>query len=346
MSAEFTTGFAVRQASWHGQETLLAEAPADWDEFRMAAGLMWEPKAVPVYTRTLIPAGLDVPEGAVVIAAGPEGTDCMVEVPDHKASVRDDTGAVLGVPTKQWTEITHAQMGELIEAFRKADRGFSYETGGVLAGGKRVYGVAKLDEPFRVGRDETEHYPYFAILNDHSGGGACRVLPLSFRVVCANTYRMAEAHGDRTGTQVVIRHVGDVASRIEEAKAAIAAARFEASAYREMADHLAGINVDDALVATFFDRFIPPAPENASERTLADRAERRALIQAIHDESPTVDGVRGTAFGLVAVATEYLDHIRPYRSQDSYLARTLLGRDDRIKGNAVKLVRELVGSAN
>lgn len=86
-------------------------------------------------------------------------------------------------------------------------------------------------------------------------------------------------------------------------------------------------------------------PEGATERTRDARLERQATFRALYEGSPTMDGarVRGTAYGLVQAAGEYLDHLRPYRTPDTYLARTML-RPESIKGGVVKLVRELVAA--
>jgi hypothetical protein len=50
--------------------------------------------------------------------------------------------------------------------------------------------------------------------------------------------------------------------------------------------------------------------------------------------------VRGSAYGLVQAAGEYLDHARSYRTQDSYLGRTLL-RPEPLKAKAVALARRV-----
>ena len=64
-----------------------------------------------------------------------------------------------------------------------------------------------------------------------------------------------------------------------------------------------------------------------------------ATLATIAD-SPTVAPLPDTAYKLVQAAGEYLDHLRPFRSRDTYLARTML-RNEPIKGNVVRLVRSL-----
>lgn len=57
--------------------------------------------------------------------------------------------------------------------------------------------------------------------------------------------------------------------------------------------------------------------------------------------SPTTEGIRGTAYELVQAGVEYADHLRGYRSQGTYLSRTML-RPEPLKHRTLQLVRELV----
>lgn len=264
----------------------------------------------------------------------------------HQAIVRDDNWAVLATPTDSYRLIQHSQMGELLEAYTeawtKAGAQVKFETAGSVRGGAMVWALVWLDEPYHVPGDPSPTYPFAALLNAHDGSAACKLLPTQVRIVCWNTWKMAEAEGDRHGHQVVLRHTGNVAERIEDAKVGLAGMRDEAKEWQVAAADLASLNVSDAVFATFLDEFIP-VPENASERTRTQRAERRSLFTKLYMESPTTEGVRGTGYGLVQAAGEYLDHLRPYRNADTYLARTMFSAEP-IKGGVIRKVRELVNA--
>lgn len=352
MAHEFDTGFTVRQPAWHGLGNVLDAQPENWDDARMAAGLMWEPAYEDLYVPRVVPLGTELPEGAVATAKPMGNVDglaqtVMVPVGGHRAIIRDDTREVLATPTDTFELIYHHQMGELLEAYtetwRKAGANVRFETAGSLAGGRRVWALVMLDEPYTVPGDESQTYPYAALINAHDGSGACKLMPTQVRIVCQNTFNAASLMGDRDGHQVVIRHAGNVEGRVEQAKVALGAMRDEAKEWQVLATDLAGINVDDALIQTFLDQFIP-IPEAASERTKTDRLERQLTFKALHDTSPTTDAIRGTAYGLFQAAGEYLDHIRPFRSQDTYLTRTML-KPEPVKAASLRLIRELV-SAN
>jgi phage/plasmid-like protein (TIGR03299 family) len=358
MPAYFDTGFSVRKPMWHGLGMVADEYPESWEQARTWAGLDWEPTYLDLFVPRMVDDGDQVPQGSTATAGGQlelvgepgeerlvaRGRQ-MVHVPvdGHRAIARDDTLDVLATPKDSFELIYHQQMGELLdaytEAWRKAGATVKFETAGSVRGGRMVWALVYLDEPYTVPGDESATYPFAALLNAHDGTAACKLLPTQVRVVCWNTWNAASAAGDRTGHQVVIRHTGNVSDRLESAKAGLATMRDEAKAWQVLATDLAAINVSDAVVQMFLDEFIP-VPENATERTRNQRVERQATFRKLYEESPTQDGVRGTAYGLVQAAGEYLDHLRPFRSSDTYLARTMFTPEP-IKPAVIKLVREL-----
>lgn len=369
MPAYFDTGFSVRQPMWHRQGTVLEDYPTDWNDARAKAGLLWEPTYADLFVQQVAPAvcrhcaeatthalgcPFGVATGVLKQHIGPEGSVIVRYLPDervlvhtptagHQAIVRDDTWAVLATPTDSYKLIQHSQMGDLLDAYtaswRKAGAEVKFETAGSVRGGGMVWALVWLDEPYTVPGDTSPTYPFAALLNAHDGSAACKLLPTQVRIVCWNTWKAAEAEGDRHGHQVVLRHSGDVEARLEDAKASLAGMRDEAKEWEVLATDLAGININDAVVTTFLDEFIP-VPENASERTRQGRLDRQAMFRGLLAESPTCAPLPDTAYKLVQAAGEYLDHLRPYRSQDTYLARTMFSSEP-IKGGVVKLVRSL-----
>lgn len=378
MPAYFDTGFSVRQPMWHRQGTVLEDYPTDWDDARKKAGLLWEPTYADLFVQQVVPAacrhcaadlytshaaqcplcGDDL--GTVAESScGPEGSvfarrlydeagsvsGLLVHVPasGHQAIVRDDNWNVLATPTDSFKLIYHSQMGDLLaaysEAWRKAGAEVRFETAGSVRGGAMVWAMVWLDEPWHAPGDDSPTYPFAALLNAHDGSAACRLTPTSIRIVCWNTWKAAEAEGERSAHSVVLRHAGNVEARLEDAKAGLAGMRDEAKAWQVLATDLTSININDAVVRTFLDEFIP-VPEGASERTRASRLERQGTFMGLFNESPTNNDLPMTAYRLVQAAGEYLDHLRPFRSQDTYLARTMFSAEP-IKGGVVRRVRQL-----
>ena len=351
MPAYFDTGFSVRRPAWHGLGNVLDDYPDDWDDARKSAGLDWEPQEVPLYhvvplrVGELIPAGAHFPGDVSVDEVGraiaAEAGDCFVKVEGHKAVRRSDNLSVLACPTADYTPITHVEMGELVEAFcNEAPGALKFETAGSIQGGRKVWALAYLDEPFTVPGDDSETYPFAAFLNAHDGTMAARVMPTSVRIVCWNTWSAAYEASERTGAYATIRHTGDTAQRLEDAKATLASVRTEAKVWQAEATELASIRIDDAVVSTFLSEHFIPVPEDATDRARAMRENRQADFMALYNESPTVAPLPDTAYKLTQAMGEYLDHLRPFRSRDTYLSRTML-RPEQVKGDMIRVIREL-----
>lgn len=359
MPAYFESGFTVRKPSWHRQETVLDDYPTDWNDARAKAGLLWEPTLRPVYEMVGdplcqmckanigdphdLPCATLLEEGSLVT---PEDAAAkFAQIPGKQRVARDDTMMTLGITSTDWSPVYHRTMGEVVEAI--LGEGAKYETTIVINGGRQVAALCYLDEPQAVANDDSHTLPFLAVLNDHTGNGAFKVLYTSVRVVCWNTYRMAEMEGERSGRQFVFRHTGDVMGRIEDAKAALSGLRQETADFIEFSNDLYQLKLTDEkeALADFMYEFPGLASPREHGKPTSDRVEEnvdraRKVFKSLYFDSATTVGHRGTALGIVDAAVEYLDHVRGYRSQDTYLGRTLL-KSEPLKAKAVMLARKV-----
>lgn len=333
MSHEFMSGVFVREAPWHGLGTVIDHYPEDWDEARKLAGLEWEPILRPVYAET--------------VEMTDEGPVSRFEAIDgFNLCQRDDTGAVLAVPRESFELIYHRQMGELLEAFT-GETNMKFETAICLRGGAAVAALVRLDEPFQIPGDNSPTYPFAVLLNSHDGTGACKLTYTNVRVVCMNTFNAADMQSERApGSSVVLRHTKNVQDRVEAAKQAARDMRSGVAAWTEMAEALLSIKVDTEFELNFISEFIPaPVGLVISDRVAKNIEEaRNAVWQCLYSKTVNEE-IRGTGYALVQAAGEYLDHLRGYKSRETYLGRTLL-RPEPLKARAVKLVRELAEASN
>jgi hypothetical protein len=155
---------------------------------------------------------------------------------------------------------------------------------------------------------------------------------------------MAEAEGARRGTSFSIRHTGNVAERIAEVKQSIKELRSQHDQTHQLFEELAQIPVDETAVKTFTQLFLPsPADhgEFCSDRVAANVARARGTFQRIYAESVTTEDLPENGYRLLQSATEYLDHVREFRSPESKMGRSLL-RPEAHKTRAVNLIRDLV----
>lgn len=341
MAHLFESGFTVRNAAWHGLGTVLDEAPDTWELARKAAGLLWEPNVVKSFYLKRVE--LVTADDVVLVPTVVENGVLYSVVQDTNGNkvLRDDTDKVLGSGVgKDWTPVPNAVLGEFAEALVEA--GGKFWTAGSLAEGRKVYVTILLDEPYHIGNDERMvKYPFLTVTNAHDGAGSFLSQFSTFEVVCANTAKAAEMLGEREGRQFRFNHTGSVLERIGEAKLAIQSLREDAAAVRQVEEELFAMPISRDDVEMFLDNFAPtkvPDLEGATARVRGNAVEaRKAWFKAF--ESPTVaEDHRGTALGLVRASTEFCDHLRGYRSSDSYAYRSLL-KIEPLKAQAVKLAR-------
>lgn len=341
MPADFTSGFFVRQPAWHGLGTVLDDYPASWDEARKIAGLEWEPVAAPAFGFVGKTA-----DGSVTFDPA---TAATVELSNFQAIdtkqriVRSDNGATLGVPSADYAVINHAELGAIVEAVIGQEN-LKYETTVVLQGGKMIAVVVRLDEPIELPGDNSLTFPFMALTTRHDGTGSCRAQSTTVRIVCGNTFAMAETEADRHGTVFTFSHTKNWRDHVDEARQAVQGLRTDFTEYVEFASHLTRLKVSDEQTATFLAKFIPDpmASVATSDLVMRNIEEARLTVKAILN-SATCETVRGTAYGLLQAGGEYLDHYRGFQNKETYMGRQLLKPQKR-KVELVKVITELVGA--
>lgn len=352
--------FSVRSIPWHkpdtGDRTTVTEDyPQTFAQARTLAGLDWDPIAIQAVERLATDVQLREAFNRIVqdssFKSVKETTDALMDLykrslrtdKEYHRIARDDTMATLSYQRDSYNIIPNSAFGEIIDAILEAEPDtVKLETGGSLSGGRRVWMLARLDEPVSLPGDGSYTFPFLGITSGHDGQAACSARLTTVRIVCYNTYSAAEAEGERTGAVYSFSHRGDWRARMGEAREALMYARRETAVYVEAMRELLGIKIDEKQEQLFLRVFIPEPPDGLmSDRVAKNIEEARAAVLGFL-EGPTVEGsgVRGTAYGLVQAAGEYLDHVRISRTWESKLNRTLL-KPEPLKAKAAKLAREV-----
>jgi phage/plasmid-like protein (TIGR03299 family) len=329
---EFESGFAVREPSWHGLEKLVAEEdrPMNWEDARKVAGLTWDWQEEPLYQRMI-----SVVDGAPVTT--------YREVPNQRIVSRTDTGEVVHTQRETRTIITIKDMGEIAHAITDQTR-LPIETMGSVREGRSIYGLAVLGEDRNIGSDPSATRPYLGVVCHADGKGGARAYPTSIRIVCWNTLSAADARADQENTVATFAHRGDWKDRIEEARQAIFGARRAFDKWTRIGEELQKVLVTDTQAETFV-RTLIPTPANTefvSERVMRNIEGERSKVRGAL-ASRTSEGIEGSAYWLVQGAAEYFDHLRKFKNQETYVARTLVDVNV-AKGLATKFALEIAGA--
>lgn len=342
MPALFEQGFFVREPAWHGMGVVLQDYPSREEAMRLA-GHDWDVvvlddvrMAIP--RATLAAAGQDSPNlenGTLRRAKG------------WAAHVRSDNLELLNVARDSFERIPNSVAYEVAEML--FDQGFQYETGITVDGGRTCAITLKLDEPIQISFDDSVILPFGCLSWSHDGSGSLKVRSGTIRQVCANTVNASEAEGKRLGVDFTFRHTKNWRERLDDAKAAIAGVRAGLDVYREVAEELAAIQVTPYQRDLFVSEIIGDKDglsmrADTSARVKGNIERERAKLNDLFMNSPTIpEAHKLTGYGLFLAGGEYFDHLRNYRSKDSYVKRTLL-QSNPAKAALANTVRSLVAA--
>ena len=149
------------------------------------------------------------------VLTGPDGTTEAVvrAVKGERRIVRSDSGLHVITRANSFELISVAETWQILEAIVN-EPNVKFETGGVLDDSKRIWALAKLDEPWQAPGDASLTYPYVVVLNAVDSSESAKAVNTTCRVVCANTWSIADAEGARSGRQFTFRHTANVHERI------------------------------------------------------------------------------------------------------------------------------------
>lgn len=229
----------------------------------------------------------------------------------RKAHVRSDTLDLLHVSRDSYERIPNDTAYEVAELL--FDQGFQYETGITLDGGKLCAITLKLDEPITIPGDDSPVLPFGCLSWAHDGSASLKVRSGTIRQVCANTVAASEAEGKKLSTDFTFRHTKNWRDRVEDAKSAT----------------IIGEKASEASVT--------------SSRVRTNIHNERTKINALFMGPTIPEAHKLTGYGLFLAGGEYFDHLRNYRTQDSYVKRTLLS-DNPAKAALGRTIRELVAA--
>lgn len=251
----------------------------------------------------------------VPLVAEVEGT--TVPVPDRHTVVRTNpinkAVEALGVVGNWWTPFQNEDTAQLINDIVD-DSSARIETAGALRGGRQTFITMKMPEhieitsPVTGEKDTTE--VYLSVLNHHDGTGSLRALVTPVRIVCANTWAMAEG---AARSSISLRHTGTPSSRLADVRDALGMTFAYMESFEREVELLAkremeNVEVYDVIKNLWY------VDESATDRQKAGREDTAYAVMDNYLTSGTVDPVRGTAYGAYNAITEYIDHMAAVRA--------------------------------
>jgi phage/plasmid-like protein (TIGR03299 family) len=303
----------ARDTPWHKLGTMKATAPRNAAEAIVSAGANWKVFKMPV--------GL---------------LGDSVAIPGAFATVREtpDRGMeTLGMVGAKYTVMQNEAAFEWFDPV-VADGRASFETAGVLRGGRVVWVLAKLASGFEVVPGDRVN-GYLLLSNTHDGSRAIEARFTPIRVVCANTLR--EAHKGNVGDRPIkIRHTASLTDRLAEAQRVMGAASQAMESTAEAFRAMARVSMSGAKLQAF----IRDVLEQPAEGKLSTRTQNTVnAIAELYDGAGLgldMPGVRGTAWAAYNAVAEFVDYKRGSDDGDDRLASMAFGTGAEMKDRALR----------
>jgi phage/plasmid-like protein (TIGR03299 family) len=285
--------------AWHGLGQVLPSTFTP-DQALAAGYLNWDVHLVPIQTMPLVGGAQD---GA------------RVTLPDHRAVVRSDNGAVLGVVGDRYTPVQNREVFEMIRDGVAAvtDAPVRIESCGSFKGGAISF-VCAHTHVFDAGNgDIVRTYAMFG--NSHDGSAAFSCLNTSVRVVCNNTYNMALREAGNNAHKV--RHTRSVHLKIERIARELVLGVETARAFEAQVVQLNRTKPKTSDVQEIYERAYIAAVGKPDD----ERAKRKAQATVSEWQSKLYNSKNavadGSLWGIFNSITEWTDHERTVRNDNS-----------------------------
>jgi phage/plasmid-like protein (TIGR03299 family) len=258
-----------------------------------------------------------------------------VDVIDHFAIIRMDTGDCLGVVGSRYEPIQNRDCFSFFDPL--VDRSESiYHTAGVIGKGEKIWLLAKLPDYIRIGPKKDPVEKYLLLYNSHDGSSHIRVKLTPIRVVCNNTLSSALRGAD---DEVRVKHTASAPEKLEEAHKILGLTN---SLFQELDfifNRMALRKVTDKEMLNYVKTLVPDNPE-ADTNTRTENIRNKILY--LHDSREDSKMHRGTAFGLYNAVTEMVDHFVTTEDPNKALKSVWFGSGERLKLKAFSLAEDLI----
>jgi len=297
-TAEFFSGMGKK--AWHGLGKII-DGLATASECLIHANLDWTVSKQPLFIKN--------PLHDVTNPESPKG----YTVPDQFAIIRDDIQGrddILGVVGKKYRPYQNHEALSMLDPITQNGQAI-YECAGSMAGGRKVFLLAKIPENIIVnGNDPVT--PYILISTSHDGSGSLIAKLVMQRVVCWNTLQAALRED---GREVRIKHTANMDEKAKQATEILGLMIKQAEASKEAFDHMAGIKFDTTMMNYFLTVCFPASGENKTKaKNMRDAVE---LLFARTGMGADLAG--HTAWGAYNAVTEYVSHHKNYSDKASSL---------------------------
>nr|WP_294991393.1 DUF932 domain-containing protein [uncultured Sediminibacterium sp.] len=258
-----------------------------------------------------------------------QAMDFTKRVKTHYATIRKDTGDILGVVGKDYQIVQNLEAFSFFDTIVGGD-GIHYETAGALGNGERIFITAKLPDYIRVGKEDLIEQ-YLFLTTSHDGYGSITAAFTPIRVVCQNTLNAALKKHNNC---IKIRHTANAKERLEQAHKLMGITNTLSAQLENIFNRWSKVQISDPEVKKLIQQAMCPNKEVYSNlqagkddalSTAFKNICDNAFTYAMSNETQTMDTTRGTLFGAYNAVTGYFQNVRNYKNDEAKLKSLLYG---------------------
>jgi phage/plasmid-like protein (TIGR03299 family) len=254
------------------------------------------------------------------------------DVPDRWATVRTDTGAVLGIVDDSYEPVQNRDAFKFFDNLVDTDEAI-YETAGSLGRGERIWILAKLPGYIKVNRKDIVG-KYLLLSNSHDGSSLVRVKLTPIRVVCNNTLSSAL----QGAGEIQIRHTANAAEDLKQAVSLLGLTNSLFEQLDVIFNRMALTKISDKQLQDYVKTLVPDEHEGDDYKK---NQEIRDTFLKLHESGQGADLSRGTLWGAFNCVTEYTDH-GTEGNPGTRLESMWFGRGEQLKLKAFQLAERMM----
>ena len=306
--------FSVKEKAWHGLGQIVRDYPTSTEALKFA-GLDYEVTKEDIYTMSYNCDG--------------QAMDFTKRIKTHFATMRKDTGDVLGVVGKDYEIVQNKDAFTFFDSI-VGGGGIQYETAGALGNGERIFITAKLPDYIKVGNDDLIEQ-YLFLTTSHDGFGSITAAFTPIRIVCNNTLNAAFRN---CSNAIKIRHTSNVKGRLEQAHKVMGIS-YKLSEYLETSfNQWSKVRITDKQIMKLIQLAMVPSKEVLKDLQSGLMDELSTCYKNMCDSvfeyavtSPTqqTETTKGTVFGAYNSVTGYFQNIRNYKTEEAKVKSLLFG---------------------
>lgn len=300
--------FSVKEKAWHGLGQIVDQYPTSAEALQHA-GLDYEVTKEDLFTASYNNDG--------------QLMDYTSKVPTHFATMRKDTGAILGVVGKDYEIVQNRDAFTFFDSIVGGD-GIQYETAGALGNGERIFITAKLPGYIKVGSDDLIE-KYLFLTTSHDGFGSITAAFTPIRIVCNNTLNAALRNHSNS---IKIRHTVNAKQRLEQAHKLMGISNKMSDEMEAFFNRWTKISITDTQVRKLIEAALIPNKESLAHLQHGDRDKCSTYFQnmcehayeyAMSNPTQQLATTRGTVFGAYNAVTGYFQNVRKYKDETAKL---------------------------